>query len=365
MRVNLRRSPAPRPNRLRRVLACVLLLLLSAGCATSGPAKHLEMEDITILGDRAGKQGDYYDSYELFARADQAFIETEWENASRIYQKILQEYPQSEVAPLARFNLGLVYERTERWPDALAVYQTFPTPPGEGVRLEEVRMRRGVCLQNLKQYEQAQEAFQQVLRQAGVPALEYNEARVRCGISAFHLGQEGIAVRYLDLALTEYEKNAQRGVYHGRAAYAQGYFIRGEIAFRIFQDIEISGSEAWLEQLLREKADAFLAAKEIYTMAIRTYEPEWMLASMYRIGEGYELFHQAVMALPEPAELPPEQRVEYRKTLADKMQPVLDKAITAYRLNLELAQDQQLDNEWVRLSRQRYQELTDGPPANP
>jgi len=30
-----------------------------------------------------------------------------------------------------------------------------------------------------------------------------------------------------------------------------------------------------------------------------------------------------------------------------------------------LSQDQQLDNEWVSLSRRRYQELTDGSPVTP
>jgi len=349
----------------RSFLIWAALLPLTVGCATSRPTTPLEMEDITIVGDRESRRGDYYDSYELFARADKAFVDADWETAAGHYRRLLEEYPASEVVPLARFNLGLVYERTARWQEALTVYQSFPLPPGKGVRLDEIRMRQGVCLQRLERHEQAREIFSQVLNQAGVPALEYNEARVRSGISAYRLGHEGIAKRYLDLALTEYENNARRGVHHGRAAYAQGYFIRGEIAFREFRDIEVFGTGEMLNRLLHQKANAFLAAKDIYTMAIRTYEPEWMLAAMHRIGEGYEIFYQAVMALPEPEELEPEGRDEYRRMLAEKMRPVLDKAITAYRLNLELSQDQQLDNEWVSLSRRRYQELTDGSPVTP
>jgi outer membrane protein assembly factor BamD (BamD/ComL family) len=341
----------------RRILLVAWLIAL-AGCASTQIAAHLVLPPTTIIGDPTGRRGDVYDAYELFDRGDKAFVRADWAGAAKNYQKILAEYPDSEVVPLARYNLGLVFEQQKQWDEALQVYAGFPQPPGKGVRAEEVRLRRGICLLRLGRAADAQAEFKAVLNQFGVPPLEANEARVRLGLAAFYAGDEVLAEHYINLAAPEYERHVARGVTYARAAFAEGYFVLGEIYFRRFEQVALAGDENVLTQNLRDKAAAFVAAREYYTSAVRTYEPTWMTAALFRVGEGFELFYRAVMAVPDPADLAPEERPAYRRALADKMQPVLDKALTAYRRNLELAAHLQVDNDWVAQTRARYAELS-------
>lgn len=342
-----------------------MCLLLSAwmcvgplGCASTQIGATLLLPPTTIVGDPTGRRRDIYDAHELFDRGDKAYVDAQWELAALNYEKILTEYADSEVAPLARYNLGLVNEQTGHWEKALAVYKSFPYPPGHGVLIEEVRLRSGVCLIKLERHLEAQKEFEGILNQFGVTPLIFNEARARLGIAAFYAGDEVLAEHHLRMALPEYERNLQRGIVHARVAYAEGYFVLGEIYFRRFQEAAIDGDNANLARSLQEKAERLIAARDYYTLAVRTYEPLWITASLYRIGMGFEEFYKAIMAVPEPSDTPAAERQAYRDQLARKLWPILDKALTAYRRNLQLAADLEQDNQWVRLTRERYEQLS-------
>ncbi|MDP8223240.1 MAG: tetratricopeptide repeat protein [Candidatus Lernaella stagnicola] len=351
-------------NRITRNQAalCFVVLavwLLAAGCGSTSVGARLVLPPTTIVGDPHGLRGDIYDAYELFDRGEEAFVQAQWPRAQVLYERLLREYPQSDIAPMARYNLALVNERQGNWGDALAVYEGFGMPPGKGVRLEEVRLRKGICLSRLKRWDEAQAVFESVLRQFGVPPLEYNEARVRLGIAAFHNEREVLAEHYLSQALAQYEINAERGVAYARAAFGQGYFVMGEIYFRRFEQVELAGDTAMLSRSLREKAEAFVIAREHYTRAIRTYEPGVVVSSLFRIGMGYELFYRTVLAAPDPAELTANERRAYRDKLAEKLKPLLDKALAAYRRNLDLAQQMNVSGSWVEQTQKRYRDLSD------
>ena len=344
------------------ILTAIMLGGLALGqvaCGSTQVGARLVLPPTTIVGDPLGRRGDIYDAYELFDRAEKSFVAADWPRARALYEKLIAEYPASNVMPLARYNLGLVHERGRDWAAALAVYRSFPTPPGRGVRLEEVRLRTGVCLSRLERHADAQAEFQKILDQFGVPRLEYNEARARLGIAAFHAGNEVLAEHYLAQAFAEYEANLARGVCFARAAHAEGYFVMGEIYFRRFQEIELGSEHHALARLLRQKAETFVVARAYYTQAIRTHEPTWLVASLFRLGMGYELFYREVLAVPTPPELLSPAQEEYRAELALKLKPVLDKALTAYRRNLELAVDLRVDGPWVKLTRERYVNLSE------
>lgn len=347
---------------VKRTLLVVLLAFLPtlSGCATTiietGNVR-VQVPPITIVGDPDGRRGDAYDSYELFDRADRAFIAGQWAEAERLYVKLLVEYPNSDIAAMARYNLGLALEQTGRWQHALDVYEEFPNPPGLGVRLFEVRMRQGICLLRLGCYDDARERFAAVVNQLGVPPLEHNEARTRLGIAYFYQGDEILARHYLEPALAAAQRNERRGIVHGREAYAEGYFVLGEIGFCLFREIEVTGEGRALAASFHAKADALVAAREYYVRSVRMYAPEWMVASLYRVGQAYELFYRAVLAVPDPEGLTVAEREEYRRQVKAKLQPVIDKARRAYRRNLELAAELHVDNEWVEKTRERYMRL--------
>ncbi len=334
------------------------LALWGLCCTTATPRNvHIQPPPITIVGNPRADQAAYYDAYDLFERGDRAFAAGQWDNARDIYTKLLTEYPAAEIAPMARYNLGLVLENRQQWEEALAVYQAFASPPGHGVRTEEVRMRRGICLMRLQRYGEARTEFESILAQFAVPPLEANEARARLGIAYYRMHDEIMAEHHLRPALETYQQNSARGLLQYRDAFAEGYFVRGEIAFRRFQQITIEGSDSQVADSLHEKIEALIIARGHYENAIRTYVPEWIVAALFRVGQAYELMYDALLAAPEPRDLTPEEQAEYRQKLRAKTRPVLNKALTAYRRNLELAGELNVTGEWVAQTQERYQAL--------
>ena len=118
--------------------------------------------------------------------------------------------------------------------------------------------------------------------------------------------------------------------------------------------IELTGDAGALSEALHEKAAAFIEAREFYTNAVRSYEPTWVTAALYKLGLGYELFYRAVLAVPDPPELTDAERPAYRRALLEKMHPALEKALTLYRRNLEIAADLRVSNEWIEMTRAHY-----------
>ena len=350
----------PQPALNWTAAAVIVLLGVVCGCAgvqVGGQGARIVLPPTTIVGDPKHIKSDIYDAYELFDRAGKAFEADDWAAAEHNYLKLINEYPDSELIALARYNLGLVYERNNRWAAALENYREFPSPLGNEVRLEEVRMRRGICLVRLGRYDDARREFEAILQQFGVPALEHNETRVRLGVVYYYLQDDILAQHYLEPALETYAENVEHGVRHATAAYAEGYFVMGEIAYHRFLLVQLPGPGDALAQALHDKAQTLIEAREYYTRAIRTYQPTWMIASLLRVGMCYEILHAAMLAVPEPPELTAEQRVEYHNQLTTKIRPLLDKAMQAYRRNLELAADFKMADHWVDETRSRYEAL--------
>jgi tetratricopeptide (TPR) repeat protein len=342
----------------RRFFVPALLALCLLGCAsTQARNVRLDVPPITIVGNPHPNEPGFYDAYDLFEQGDRAYVAAQWETAEALYVKLLHEYPGSEIAAMARYNLGLALEHRQLWERALAVYREFPNPPGRGVRLEEVRLRQSVCLTRLGRYDEARAQLEAILVQFGVPPLEANEARARLGIVWYRLGDEIMAEYYLRPALATYQENVQRGLLQYRAAFGEGFFVLGEIAFRHFQELKIEGEGPQLEESLRAKAAALFAARAHYENAIRTYEPEWIIAALFRIGMCYELMYDAILAAPEPTELTPAELAEYRQKLRAKIQPLFDKTLTVYRRCLEFAVQLNVTGDWVTQTKQRYEAL--------
>ncbi len=81
---------------------------------------------------------------------------------------------------------------------------------------------------------------------------------------------------------------------------------------------------------LAEKVKRFKKVEKIYTDVAKLKQPEWAIASLYKIGRAYEDFAQTYYKAPLPKGLTPEQLDLYRSTLRTWGQPYEDKAVAHF-----------------------------------
>ena len=121
----------------RKLLLSLLALTLVA-CGGANVKKEnkvtgserLDLDPMLIRPDGEGSL-ETIDVGELFERAFVRFSERRFEEAVSDYEVIIRHFPKSRFFLPALYNAGLAYERLARWEDASRMYQTiikeFPT----------------------------------------------------------------------------------------------------------------------------------------------------------------------------------------------------------------------------------------------
>ena len=95
------------------VAGCLILLLSVSGCATLDLFSPKQAET-PIGSDR-----------ELMSLADTAFALKKYDDGRKHLQRMINQFPESELVPTARLNLGRSYFDEKRYDEARAEYQRF------------------------------------------------------------------------------------------------------------------------------------------------------------------------------------------------------------------------------------------------
>jgi soluble lytic murein transglycosylase len=130
----------------------------------------------------------------------------EWEQAEAAYRPFLADG--GEMGQAARLELARLYERWERFGDALPLLEALTTLPPTNERLVRAWFQYGSVLQSLGRAEQAVDAYARYI-QLGGPAAAY--ARVESGkILIFNGEREAALVAFAPLLAGQGPENARR-----------------------------------------------------------------------------------------------------------------------------------------------------------
>jgi tetratricopeptide (TPR) repeat protein len=123
-------------------------------------------------------------------------------------------------------------------------------------------------------------------------------------------------------------------------AAAQASFILAEPTYDEYLKYKftvITGKKAeeHLKKQLADKLKLFKKVEAVYTDVAKLKQPEWAIASLYRIGRAYENFAETFYKAPLPKGLTPEQVDIYRGQLREQGQPFEDKAVAHFKTAVE------------------------------
>jgi hypothetical protein len=122
-------------------------------------------------------------------------------------------------------------------------------------------------------------------------------------------------------------------------------------AFYRFKQVKLRLPQKQLTKLLELKADRLQAANKIFLEIVQMGDPEWAIAGLYRVGQTYQLFSEALFAAPKPKGLTRQEQDLYQIKLEEQAFPVEDKAVEAFEKGLNKAYELGSYGQWAQLIR--------------
>lgn len=337
------------------LLALAVLVFVFPGCtARQVPSAKIEFPDMHIEVDPTGKlPANFWDAYSLLNDGNRLFDQKRFDAARAMYLKLIENYPDDDSAPLAWYNAALCLEEMGRFSEALAAYRHFETTYPQAVDPIHLAFRYAYCHENLEQWERAISKLAPIGSAVDATPDQKAQAQARVAISTFRAGRKDAARKMLREAMSRYEDLHKRHITADKYFYAKACFWLGEYYFERYRQVELSGTQDELERTFENKATLFILSRAQYLKAIKTYESDFLFASLHRIGQGYEHFFFSVIEAPLPEDLAPDEKDEYTRILKESTAPALRKAIEVYRNNLRSGASLVQGNPWLKKSKER------------
>ncbi len=318
-------------------------------------------------------------------------------SASKTYQRIYTEYPDSEFADDALLRTGLNHVRFFEFDEAVAAYLTL----AEDDRYKESE-HRDIALKNaaelldsVQQYKKSADLYNtyaakvsdpaeaadatfraaQVIRKTGdakgtegafqrfvdkygkaeAQVDKVVEAQLRIGQARAARGDQKGAERSYNECINTF---AARGLKMGSTAAdfpSEAQFLLSEYALANLLEFKLKGKGKALAKSAFQLFDRVVEASKSYDKVIPYRRLEWVLASMYRKAYAFEITAIKMRKAPVPKQFRPYTEVwfAYKEEVEKGAQKFEAMALPLYEETVKRGKEYGVANEWTRRARER------------
>jgi len=221
----------------------------------------------------------------------------QYKEAIRDRLQFVDLFPHSEEAAKVYYSLGLLYEKMGRHKQAAEVFDGYSRDyfRDNMDRAIAAHMKRAEMLMKRKKWREAEKEMHTVV------------------------------------SLHRKYKRRHKDLVEAAEAAAHAKFILGESFYKDYIKFRITTTkQKRLKRQLKEKSKLLKRVVDIYTDIAKLKQPEWAIASLYKLGRAYENYAETFYKAPLPKGLTPEQRDMYTQMLREKGQPWEDKAVAHF-----------------------------------
>jgi tetratricopeptide (TPR) repeat protein len=341
----------------------LLWLLPLAACAhggANGPPSRDDARALPLDGAVVRAEIDpltglaHYDASQLCHLAADAERQGRLDDAIALYDRFVKEFAHSTSSSAARFNLGLLYEKAQRWADAVAAYTPLADSEAPASADDEGRrtwldahFRLAVCLGKQGAWWDATGVFDEVLTFEWLTDFDRLEAMVGRGIAILHAGEPESADIAFGAALRFQQEAAARGPFADNGLAAEAAFHMGEIALEKYDKTRLEFPIDTLRERLEQKCGFLLSAQHRFLRAIRLGDTHTVAAAGFKIGWLYENLYDVIVGLETPADLDAEQAEVYKDEVRQRVGVLVKKAIMVYERTLAVGKSASTAQAWV------------------
>jgi TolA-binding protein len=290
----------------------------------------------------------------LLEKGNAALAAGKQDEALGHYRALVSDFPESKLAPVALYNVGLVFESRADWNGAIAAYRDLVTRYRTGRDSLDAHLRMAALQAEHRMWRDAVVTLDEVLARGEVTHADRIEAYARKGYVQLEQGDLAASQQALEGAVAAWRRAPR---IDDPYFIAMAHYYLGEIAHRQFQAAPLRLPDDQLERDLAAKEQLAVAAYDRWKAALGFKQAYWATASGYQMSQIFVEFWKAAVAAPYPQEMDTRARDQYVVEVHSRVRHNLEKALDGHRMNVELANAYGVATTWSEASKAQAAEI--------
>ncbi|MBX3183065.1 MAG: hypothetical protein KIT72_17240 [Polyangiaceae bacterium] len=296
---------------------------------------------------------------ELFGRGKWHFDRAEFREAAEVYSRVYQLEPEGALAPHALLNAGHSYDQAGELALAEKSYQRLLSEFPSSELSRSALMRAVRILGYLERWAEAGRlADVGIQRFKDLAPLELISMHAARALAAVEAGDLPRANREVERGRTLAEGAELDRAGRLPTDLAQLYFALGEVRRLKGEAIQFSPTPPNFADVLEERCQLLLDAQSAYSDTMRAYDAHWSAMAGFRVGELYQRLHEDLMRVPPPAGAKTEKdRQLFEGAMRLRYSVLLRKGQQMMEHTLSMAARTGEQSSWVARASRSKQEL--------
>jgi tetratricopeptide (TPR) repeat protein len=369
---------------LRRILLLISIVIFFIGCATTGkvkPEKEGEKTSQNVaektdtkkkksilfpeiyfyhdkdLALREMEQDMEKEPDFLFKMANSYFDSGRYDEAEKIYAKIVKNYFQTYDVFSSLFNLGLISIKKQEWEQAAKYLKAALMIVKKPEDRKDTYFLLLDVLRQKQNWTEVLEKGDEMLNSSHLSSYltesEKYEVALRKAEAFIKSGKFDEGKKLVNYVLFNIKRGKNRTDLLYDPEYARANFILGVLESEKFAKLELRNSE---ESLLK-KCELIVEAQKYYVRSIRAGIVYWTNASIFETSKLYTTLYQEMVSFPIPEGFGDEEKEVYNCELWKKVSGLLSKSRRILKKSLKVAENTKEDNEYLSKSIQLLVEI--------
>ena len=326
-------------------------------------------EEIGRFGSATRTYERIYTDYPDSEFADDALLRTgfnharffEYEQAVNKYLVLAEDdrYADSEHRLLALKNAAALMENLQDYDRAAELFRKWSEKSQDPTEKAEGLFRAAVVTGKRSGAERATiKAYQRFLGQHGNDpneGLRVLESQLRIGQAYESLGRRRDADKAYRACISEFERRGLAAATDAAEFPAQAQFFLAERTLADVLKVKFSGSTRKLEKESKKLFDRVVATSSAYDKVLPYRRLDWVLAGIYRRGFAFEDVAEKLRTAPVPKQLPEfsDEWFAYKDMVAAGATRFEEMAIKLYEEVVVRSKSESINSIWTRRARER------------
>lgn len=306
---------------------------------------------------------------------------------------LIDEYPKSSLIGDVLADMASTYESLAKFPEAASVYKRFGTEFSKDKRAPAALYNAAVLYKGLKKYDESINCLAEFSRRfpsseiasdalLELASLYEQQGDIRNAIGVYNklvvdyaekkdqtafagtkiavlkvaLGNDKNGAFILENVRQKLLKENTASAVKAREVLASALFKLAENDFSNFLKFKITDNSN-LEKNISEKQALLVRLSDNYDKIVDLGSGEFMVASLYRLGEAHENFAQNLLRTSAPAGLAQGDKDKFKTELERLAFPLRDQAYKFFEAALKRSAEVETFTEWTRRAYKKMAEL--------
>lgn len=284
-------------------------------------------------------------SADLFQQAGAAARAGRRREAIGLYRQLVAEFPESQYAPVALFDLAALHDGEGDLTATLTALEELVARYPAARESIEGHLYMAALQADHQQWAEAAATLDAALARPHLTFADRVEALARRGYVELEQHRYDAADASLSAAVAEWRKAPPiDDPYY----IAMAHYYRGELLHRRFAERAVRGGDDEMIADLDAKRALAAEAYDRWREALRFHQAYWATAAGYQMSQIFVELWEAHVHAPYPHRIEVTTRPTYVTDVHTRVRPDLEKALEGHRMNVELAKAYGVETTWSR-----------------